>query len=156
MRSTGQALQPDASALQRVQIGGAEFRPGGATLAHELKCFAQKTGGAHRRVVDRFADQGVHHLHDGADQGPGRVLLTAVAAGVAHALDLFFVEHRELVLLRLGAQAQTIEPIDDFAQVVAAGDLVAQFTEDLADLVLDRVRPAGATPTWSASSPMTL
>jgi len=48
------------------------------------------------------------------------------------------------VLLRLGAQAQAIEPIDDFAQVVAAADLVAQFAEDLADLVLDRVRPAGA------------
>ncbi len=48
------------------------------------------------------------------------------------------------MLLRLGAQAQAIEPIDDFAQVVAAADLVAQFAEDLADLVFDRVRPAGA------------
>ena len=113
-------------------------------LAQEIKRFAQEAGGAHRRVVDRFADQRVHHLHDGADQGPGRVVLTAVAAGVAHALDLFLIEHRELVLLRLGAQAQAIEPIDDFAQVVAAADLVAQFAEDLADLVFDRVRPAGA------------
>jgi hypothetical protein len=80
-----------------------------APLAHELERFAQEAGGTHRRVVDRFADFGVHHLHDGADQGPGCVVLTAVAAGVAHALDLFLIEHRELVLLGLGAQAQTIE-----------------------------------------------
>ena len=48
------------------------------------------------------------------------------------------------MLLRLGSQAQAIEPIDDFAQVVAARNLVAEFTKDLADLVFDRVRSAGA------------
>jgi hypothetical protein len=103
---------------------------------------AQEAGGAHGRVIDRFADLGVHHLRDGANQGPRRVVLTAVAAGVAHALDLLLIEHREFVLLGLGAEAQAIDYIDDFAQVVAAADLVAQLTEDLADLVLNRVRPA--------------
>ena len=48
------------------------------------------------------------------------------------------------MFLGLGAEAQAIDHIDDFAQVVAAADLVAQFAEDFADLVLDRVRSAGA------------
>ena len=83
-------LAGEGAGLQRIQIGGAEFGPGGTTLAHELECFAQEAGGTHRRVVDRFADQRVHHLHDGADQGSGRVVLTAVA----HTLNLFLIEHR--------------------------------------------------------------
>jgi len=137
-------LAGKGAVLEGVEVFGAEFAAGGAALAHEFEGFAQEAGGAHRRVVDRLADLGVHHLHNGADQRPGRVVLTTVAAGVAHALDLFLIEHRELVLLGLGAEAQTIDHIDDFAQVVTAADLVAQFAEDLADLVFNRVRPAGA------------
>jgi len=38
------------------------------------------------------------------------------------------------VLLGLGAELQAIDQIDDLAQVVAAGDLVADLPEDLADL----------------------
>lgn len=137
-------LAGEGAVLEGVEVCGAEFAVGGAAFAHVFEGFAQEAGGAHRRVVDRLSDLGVHHLHNGADQGPGRVVLTAVTAGVAHALDLFLIEHRELVLLGLGAEAQTIDHIDDFAQVVAAADFVAQFAEDLADLVFDRVRPAGA------------
>jgi hypothetical protein len=49
---------------------------------------------------------------------------------------------RELVLLGLRAEAQLVDVVDDLAQVVAAGDLVLDLPEDLADLVLDRVRAA--------------
>ena len=47
------------------------------------------------------------------------------------------------MLLRLRAEAQFVDVVDDLAQVVAAGDLVLDLAEDLADLVFDGVRPAG-------------
>jgi hypothetical protein len=49
----------------------------------------------------------------------------------------------EFVLLLLRAEAQLIDMVDDLAQVVAALDLVFDLAKDLADLVLDGVRPAG-------------
>ena len=48
------------------------------------------------------------------------------------------------MLLGLGAEAQLVDVVDDLAEVVAAGDLVFQLTEDLADLVFDGVRAGGA------------
>ena len=86
---------------------------------------------------------GLHDLHHGADERARRVVLAAVAPGVAHVLDLGFVEVRELVLLGLRAEAQLVDVVDDLAQVVAALDLVLDLAEDLADLVFDGVRPAG-------------
>jgi hypothetical protein len=50
---------------------------------------------------------------------------------------------RQLVLLGLRAEAQLVDVVDDLAQVVAALDLVLDFTEDFADFVFDSVRPAG-------------
>jgi len=47
------------------------------------------------------------------------------------------------VLLGLRAEAQLVDVIDDFAQVVAARDLILDLPEDLADLVFDSVRRAG-------------
>ena len=47
------------------------------------------------------------------------------------------------MLLGLGAEAQLVDMVDDLAQVVAAVNLVLDLAEDLADLVLDGVRPAG-------------
>jgi hypothetical protein len=46
------------------------------------------------------------------------------------------------VLLGLRAEAQLVDVVDDLAQVVPARDLVLDLPEDLADLVLDRVRAA--------------
>jgi hypothetical protein len=51
---------------------------------------------------------------------------------------------RQFVLLGLRAEAQLVDVVDDLAQVVAAVDLVLDLAEDLADLVFDGVRPAGA------------
>ena len=50
---------------------------------------------------------------------------------------------RELVFLGLRAEPQFVDVIDDLAQIVAALNLVFDLAEDLADLVLDGVRPAG-------------
>ena len=91
----------------------------------------------------RLADLGLHDLDDGADERARRVILAAVAPGVAHVLDLGFVEVRQLVLLGLRAEAQFVDVVDDLAQVVAALDLVLDLAEDLADLVFDGVRPGG-------------
>ena len=91
----------------------------------------------------RLADLRLGHLHHGADERTRRVVLAAVAPGVAHVADLGLVEVRELVLLGLRAEAQLVDLVDDLAHVVAALDLVLDLAEDLADLVLDRVRPGG-------------
>jgi hypothetical protein len=47
------------------------------------------------------------------------------------------------VLFGLRTEAQFVDVVDDFAKVVAAGDLVSDLAENLSDLVFDRVRPAG-------------
>jgi len=51
---------------------------------------------------------------------------------------------REFVLLVLGAEAELVNVVNDFAQVVAALDLVLNLAEDFADLVFDGVRAGGA------------
>ncbi|OQC55722.1 MAG: hypothetical protein BWX52_01983 [Bacteroidetes bacterium ADurb.Bin013] len=38
---------------------------------------------------------------------------------------------------------QLINVLDDFAQVIAAGNLVFDLAEDFADFVFDGIRPAG-------------
>ena len=103
--------------------------------------FAQEARRADGAVVDLLADLGLHHLDDGANERARRVILAAVAAGVAHVLDLGFVEVAQLVLLGLRAEAQLVDVVDDLAEVVARLDLVFDLAEDLADLVLDGVRP---------------
>ena len=86
---------------------------------------------------------GLHHLDDCADERARGVILAAVAAGVAHVLDLGFVEVRQFVLLGLRAETQFVDMVDDLAQVVAALNLVLDLAEDFADLVFDGVRPGG-------------
>jgi hypothetical protein len=47
------------------------------------------------------------------------------------------------VLLHLRPEAQLVDVVDDIAQVVAAGNLVFDLSGNLADFVLDGVRPGG-------------
>src|SRR5437773_3774993 len=77
-------------------------------------------------------------------RGARGVILAAVAPGVAHVLDLGFVEVREFVLLGLGAEAKFVNVINDLSQVVAALDFVLNLAEDLANLVFNGVRPGSA------------
>ena len=49
-----------------------------------------------------------------------------------------------LMLFLLGAEAQFVDPVDHFAQVVATLDFVFQLAEYLADLVFDGIGSAGA------------
>ena len=46
----------------------------------------------------------------------------------------------------LGIEGQPVDDIDHIAQDVAGAKLVTQFSEDLADLVLDRTRAFGRLP----------
>src|SRR4051812_10184017 len=105
--------------------------------------FAKKPRGSACSVVYRFSDLGIHYLDHGADERPRRVVLAAIAPGVAHVLDFGFVEMGEFVLLGLGTEAQLIHVIDYFSKVVPAGDLVLDLPENLADLVFDGIRSAG-------------
>ena len=105
--------------------------------------FAQETRRAARAVVNFLADLWLDDLDDGADERARRVILAAVAPGVAHVLDLGFVKMRQLVLLGLRAEAQFVNVVNDLAQVVAALNLVLNLAENFANLVFDGVRPGG-------------
>ncbi len=134
-------LAVEGARLKRRQVLGRELA---AWLFKIIERFAQEARRAARTVVDALADLRLDHLDDGADERARRVILAAVAAGVAHVLDLGFVEVRELVLFGLRAEAQFVDVVDDLAQVVAALNLVLDLAKDLADLVFDGVRSGGA------------
>ena len=108
-----------------------------------IEGFAQEARRPAGAVVDALADRGLDDLDHRADQRARGVILAAVAPGIAHALDLLFVERRQLMLGDLGAELQFVDVVDDLAQVVAAVNLVLDLAENLADLVLDGVRPGG-------------
>lgn len=97
-----------------------------------------------QRIEGAYMPVGVRRHSELAGEGlmedePARgVVFAAVATGVAPVFDLGM---RKLVLLGLGAEAEGIDRVDDLAEVVAALDAVFQFTEDLADLVLEGVGP---------------
>ncbi len=132
-------LAVEGAGLEGLQVLGGER----ARALQVVEGLAQEARGTAGPVVDGLADLGVDHPDHGADEGARGVVLAAVAPGVAHALDLFLIEGGELVLLGLGAEAQGVDVVYDLAQVVAAGDLVFDLAEDLADLVFDGVGPGG-------------
>jgi hypothetical protein len=106
--------------------------------------FAEEAGGATGAVVDALADAGLDDLNHGANERARRVVFAAVAPGIAHVADFGFVEVGELVLFGLRAEAQLVDVVDDFAQVVAALNLVFNLAEDFANFVLDGVGTGGA------------
>lgn len=132
-------------AVKGALLEGAILRGGalGVGLAEVVEGLAEKAGGAARAVVDALAELGLDDADHGADEGARGVVLAAIAAGIAHALDLFLVELGELVLLLLGAEAEAVDDVDDLAEIVAALNLVLDFAEDLADLVLEGVGAGG-------------
>jgi hypothetical protein len=131
-------LAVEGALLKRLEVLGRKPR-----LVEIVVRFAQEARRAAGAVVDSLTDGRLNDPDHGADQRARRVVLAAVAPGVAHVPDLGFVEMRQLVLFGLRAEAQGVDGLDDFAQVVPAGDLVFDLAEDLADLVFDRVRPGG-------------
>ena len=74
--------------LQRIYICGGQM---GLSLKI-VERLTQKASRTNSAVINTLADLRLHHLDDGADQRTGGVILTAVASGVAHVLDLGFVE----------------------------------------------------------------
>ena len=82
-------------------------------------------------------------MNDGFDQRARGVILAAVASGVTHVLDLFLVQGAHLVLLGARPEAQFIDQVDGFAQVISALQFVLDLAENLADLVFDGVRAFG-------------
>ena len=132
-------LAVECRLLQALDVGGREL----AALLEVDERLAEEARGADGAVVDALADARVDDLDDGADERAGRVVLAAVAPGVAHVLDLGLVEVGELVLFVLGPELEAVDEVDDLAQVVAALDLVLDLREDLADLVLQRLGVVG-------------
>ena len=132
-------LAVKSAVLQRVDILGRQL----LVALHEVERLAEETRRAAGAIVNSLADLRLHHLHDRADERARGVILAAVAPGVAHVLDLGFIQMRQLMLLVLRTEVQLIDVVDDLAQVVAALNLVLYLAEDFADFVLDSVRTAG-------------
>jgi hypothetical protein len=82
----------------------------GCLRAEVLKSLAQETGGSTRTVVNALANLGRSHLDHGSNQGAGRVVLAAVATGIAHIFDLGFVQVGQLMLFRLRPKTQLVHP----------------------------------------------
>ena len=127
--------------LQGLVIGGGEVR-----AAHMLPSLAQKARRTHGTIVDGLADFRIDYTDYGANQRTRRVVLAPVPTRVAETVNTCLVEFRELVAFGLGIEGQPVDDIDHIAQDVAGAKLVTQFSEDLADLVLDRTRAFGRLP----------
>src|SRR3546814_561632 len=131
-------LGEEGAALERLVVGSAP-----RLRLHVLVGLAQEAGRAAGAVIDPLADPRLHHPDHGADERARRVVLAAVAPGIAHVADLRLVEMRELVLLDLRAEAQAVDQLQRVAQGIAGEESRADLGEDLADLVLDRVGTGG-------------
>ena len=103
-------LAVEAALLQRLEVGGGE-----RAAFQVVEGFAKKAGRPAGAVVNALADAGLNHPDHRPDQRARRVVLAAVAPGVAHVLDLGFIEVRKLVLLGLRAEAQFVDMVDDLA-----------------------------------------
>ena len=125
--------------LKRLDVPGSEF----ATGLQIVEGLAEKAPRATGTVIDGLADLRSNHLDHGTDERARGVILAAVAAGIAHALDLLLVERGEFVLLHLRPETQLVDVVNDLAQVVAAGNLVFDLAENLADFVFNGARPGG-------------
>ena len=90
-------LAVEAAFLQRLEVVGGQL----GLAAQVVEGFAEKAGRAAGAVVNAFADPGLHHLHHRPNQRARGVVLAAIAPGVAHVLDLGFVQVRKFVLLGL-------------------------------------------------------
>ncbi len=128
-------LAVEGLALQRVPLGGGEV-----VAAQVVPCLAQEPGRTAGAVINGLADLRLHHLDHGADQRARRVVLAAIATGVAHALDAGFVQVGQLVLGVLAAEVELVDDLQCVAQRVARAKAVGDLGEDLADLVFQRVR----------------
>ena len=127
-------------------LQGLEVRGRQIVGAHVVVSFAEEARRADRAIIDRLADPGIGDADHGADQRAGRVVFATVAPGVAHAADTGFVKLRQFVPFGLGVEGQAVHLLQHVAQDVAGPELVAQFGEDLADLVLDGLRPGRGLP----------
>ena len=131
-------LAEEGVLLQGLGIAGALD-----ALAHVGKGLAQEARRATGRVIDRLANFGVHDLDDGADEGTGRVVLAAVAPGIAHLGNLGLIEDGHLVLVLGALETELVDEVDDLAQVVARGNLVLQLGKNLTYLVFQRLGTGG-------------
>ena len=85
-----------------------------------VKGLAKEAGRADGAITDALPDMRLDHFDNGTYERAWRVILTAVAPGVAHVPDFGFVEVRQLVFFGLRAEAQLVNMIDDLAEVVTA------------------------------------
>ena len=85
-----------------------------------VKGLAQETGGTESPVVDALTDLRLYDPDDGANERAGRVILAAVAAGIAHPLDLLLVEVGDSCFSFCERKRRVSMRVDHLSQCVAA------------------------------------
>ena len=82
-------LPVEGALLQGAVLRGGAF---GILAAEVIEGFAEEAGRADGGVADRLTEPWSGDGDDGADERARRVILAAIAPGVAHVFDLGFVE----------------------------------------------------------------
>jgi len=132
--------------VKGAHLKGAVLRGGalGVLLPKVVEGFAEEARRADRSVVKALAELRGGNMHDGTYERAGGVIPATVAPRVAHIFDLGLVEVGEFVLPDLRAEAEFVDVVDDFAQIVAALDAALNLHEDFANLVFDGIRSGRA------------
>ena len=112
-------------------------------IAHVGVALADEAGRAAGAVVKLLADFRVEQANHHANQGTRRVVLSAVASGIAHLAEPRLVGDAHLVAVGLRLELERLHEVDDLAQQIAVREAAVQLLEDRADAVLDRIRPLG-------------
>ena len=110
-----------------------------AVFVHVVERLADEPRRSACVVVELLAELRVEDTDHHADQRTRRVVLPAVASGVAHFAKTALVEDAQLVAVLVGLELERLDEVDHLAQRVAAREAARQFREDATDAVLDGI-----------------
>lgn len=99
-------------------------------LLQILESLAQEASGAARAIIDGFAQRGGQNTNHHLDKRAGRVVLAAIAPGIAHGLQALLIKHGKLVPRGFRLEDQWLNEVDDLTDKVAIGEGARQFRED--------------------------
>jgi hypothetical protein len=93
----------------------------------------EKAAGAASRVEDHFAESGIHHFNDKADNGARRIELAGIAGGVAHFLQHGLVKMAESMYLFATGEVDVADFVDHVAQQITVDHPVDRAFEHRGD-----------------------
>ena len=108
-----------------------------AAFVHVVERLTEKATRATCTVVECLAKLGIEDANHRANERTRRVVLPAVASGVAHLAKTRFVEDAHLVAILVRLELEGLNEVDYLAQSVAARETAGEFAEDAANSILN-------------------